>query len=375
VRAVTLSRDRSQPRGFLPEATGQEAFPPPFPPRLALKISLALQKELNQQQPPNGLQSLMSCVESLAEVGSDSRMGEAVGNASVLLSRAVAQRVKKMKLSEFADFSAKLAGPIQEGWLDRAALQPVVTAAVQSGAKSAIKSKLDSWPDLAECVRCLLKVQEHLLEDFLEMWSSATCVAHHALKLIRRGKVEHMRCNLNKADQTLSQWPRAWNEFAVLLQAWLPAHLRQLAIHWSATCENTPPSSPSSPSSPCLAAMCGLDTAWWLDMLQEVVVRSFMDRAGIKDLCDLLVPGLEREGIVTESTRNWCEKERARVVARQLAAELSEHCEEIQFMKPMLLFRCAPTRSRPHSATIHPMLRTSSDTSLLGDRRQQRIRG
>jgi len=315
---------------------GLEDFPPPFPQRLALKLFLTLEKEKAQRKPSDGLQSLMSCVDSLAEVASDSRQRQATKKASVLLSMAISERIKKMKMAELADFSVKLAKPIEEGWLDITDLQPAMTAVVQNGIKAAMKSKLEPLWDLQACVQLILKLQELDAEVL-----PSTVVACPLLNLMKRGKLERLKSNLDRAERILGAWPAAMSDFTLMLEAWLPAELKRLAFQWSSAHQNMQPSSPSSPSSPG-PVPCTWDMAWWLDMLLFVVQRSFVDRASIRELCDVLVPGLAREGIRTESTRDWPEEGTSAVVARQLAAELSERPSEIQFMRPgLLLFRRA----------------------------------
>lgn len=143
------------------------------------------------------------------------------------------------------------------------------------------------------------------------------------------------------------------------LRQFIPTRLQRLARSWSE--QDTANSSPRR-----RGLSAGVSVAWWVEVMRAVAMWGLVDRTGMREICDLLAPGLGREGVRTESTMSWTPDKRAFVVARQLAREVFDKPAETQYrpVSKVLFFDCPASMMVPEMQHELPMERRRTEPAV-----------
>mmetsp|Transcript_133580 Transcript_133580/g.337335 ORF Transcript_133580/g.337335 Transcript_133580/m.337335 type:complete len:547 (+) Transcript_133580:107-1747(+) len=340
-----------------------------LPSCLAKKVKRTLQREAKDKS-AHGLEAILECADAVVRDAvdlEDVSATDVVRAVVSILSKLTALRLSKLRLFEVAGLAPVLAAMLERSALVVSEILPVIDVLMQREARQILQIDCMQWEAFADLVQQMQVFRElPVFADVSEEMTSG--LAQQVVELVRRAGMEQLPVALCTTREILKPWPAVAQEATAALRHLVPIRLLRLAQRWASEGMAGPDALPSSPSgrsstlsseplSPLpprasTATISAVSVAWWVDVLRTSGVGGLLDRAGLQEICDVLAPGLAREGVRTDSTESWSAESRQFVVARQLARELFERPEETQYNPAMrrILFRCPVLAEAPAAA-------------------------
>lgn len=353
-RPAEKSRKPKDTRDLLVRAV-HHAKLDPLPGGLARKVQSVLQKEAHDRQ-GNSWQAIFAIVDALLVEASGAPHGapaaEAAQEAKGIISQLVALRIGRMRLVEVANLAPRLADMLGKSALLEADVLPEVGAVMQREIEQILQ--VDSEVAFTQMLEHFQVFRDRSAFQQLED-SMRSSLSQKVVEMVQQARLEQLPEALTRSRELLQPWPEACQEVTAALRCTIPERLLRIATRWAE--EGGGGRGPSLPVS------------WWVEVLSAAVEGGLLDRAGTREVCDLLAPGLAREGVRTEATASWSVESRQFVVARQLGRELFDRPREVQYRPKtqLLLFHCTagllPSEpASPGSPGGSPMGSSSSST-------------